>query len=610
MKDNLGLYYFHQGTNYYAYKYLGSHMENGQTVFRVWAPNAMKVSVIGDFNNWDRTKNPMNKISVGVWEVAIDNVKEFDNYQFAVKGSNCRWHNKSDPYAYHFECRPRVASKVYNLGKYKFTDKKWMKNRYFGVNKPMNIYELNLGSWKTYPDGNFFSYQKYALEIVDYVKKMGYTHIELMPINEFPFDKSWGYQVTGFFGITSRYGTPDDFREFVDICHNNGIGVIVDWVPGHFCKDGHGLIEFDGGFLYENPDPTRREQKGWGTRCFDYGRNEVQSFLVSSALYLLEEYHVDGLRVDAVASMLYLDYCREPNEWHPNIEGTNINLEAVAFLKKFNSAVHELYKGVITIAEESTTYPNITAKVSDGGLGFDYKWNMGWMNDTLAYIKTDPIYKRYEHNKITFQLTYIFSEKFVLALSHDEVVHGKLSLINRMPGDYNQKFAGMRLYMMYMISHPGKKLMFMGGEIGQFIEWRDDREIDWLLLEYEKHQQLQKFNADLNHFYLEHSEFYERDDNWSGFEWINADDKDRNIFTYKRRNNLEEEIIVLLNYSNACWDNYYVYVEDGEYEILFHSDDIQYGGSTKLESPKIQVTNGTMIINVPPISGIYLRKVK
>ena len=370
------------------------------------------------------------------------------------------------------------------------------------------------------------------------------------------------------------------------------------------------MIEFDGGFLYENPDPTRREQKGWGTRCFDYGRNEVQSFLVSSALYLLEEYHIDGLRVDAVASMLYLDYCREPNEWHPNIEGTNINLEAVAFLKKFNSAVHELYPGVITIAEESTTYPNITAKVSDGGLGFDYKWNMGWMNDTLAYVKTDPIYKRYEHNKITFQLTYIFSEKFVLALSHDEVVHGKLSLINRMPGDYNQKFAGMRVYMMYMISHPGKKLMFMGGEIGQFIEWRDDREIDWLLLEYEKHQQLQKFNADLNHFYLKHSEFYDRDDNWSGFEWLNADDKDRNIFTYKRRNNLEEEIIVLLNFSNACWDNYYVYVEDGEYEILFHSDDVQYGGSTKLESPKIQVTNGTMIINVPPISGIYLRKVK
>ena len=610
MKDNLGLFYFHQGTNYYAYKYLGSHILDGKTVFRVWAPNAMKVSVIGDFNNWDRTKNPMNKISVGVWEVEIENVKEFDNYQFAIKGSNHRWKNKSDPYAYHFECRPNVASKVYSLGKYKFTDKKWMKNRYFGVNTPMNIYELNLGSWRTYEDGNFFSYQKYALELVDYVKKMGYTHIELMPINEFPFDKSWGYQVTGFFGITSRYGTPDDFREFVDICHNNGIGVIVDWVPGHFCKDSHGLIDFDGSFLYENPDPTRREQKGWGTRCFDYGRNEVQSFLVSSALYLLEEYHIDGLRVDAVASMLYLDYCREPNEWHPNIEGTNINLEAVAFLKKFNSAVHEYYPGVITIAEESTTYPNITVKVSDGGLGFDYKWNMGWMNDTLSYIKTDPIFKRYDHNKITFQLTYIFSEKFVLALSHDEVVHGKLSLINRMPGDYQQKFAGMRVYMMYMISHPGKKLLFMGGEIGQFIEWRDDREVDWLLLGYEPHQLLQKFNADLNHFYLKHSEFYERDDNWSGFEWINADDKDRNIFTYKRRNNLGKEIIVLLNFSFSSWDNYYVYVEDGEYEVLFHSDDVKYGGSTKVGKKTIKVINSTMIINVPPISGIYLRKVK
>ncbi len=611
MKDDLGLFYFHQGTNYYAYKYLGSHILDGKTVFRVWAPNALKVSVVGDFNNWDRKKNPMNKISDGVWEAVIEDiVKEFDCYQYAIKGKNNRWFNKSDPYAKHFELRPKVASKVYELGKYEFTDSKWMKKRNFGLSKPMNIYELNLGSWRTYEDGNFFDYRKIALELVEYIKQMGYTHIELMPINEFPFDKSWGYQVTGFFGITSRYGTPDDFRFFVDTMHNAGIGVIVDWVPGHFCKDAHGLYEFDGGILYEHPDPTRREHKGWGTRCFDYGRNEIQSFLVSSAIYLLEEYHIDGLRVDAVSSMLYLDYCREPGEWHPNNLGTNINLEAVAFIQKLNATIHKLYPRVITIAEEATTYPNITGAPVDGGLGFDYKWNMGWMNDTLSYVKIDPIFKQYDHHKLTFQLTYAFTEKFILPLSHDEVVHGKLSIINRMPGTYEEKFAGLKAYMMYMISTPGKKLMFMGGEIGQFIEWRDDREIDWLLLAYDSHQKIQKFNADLNHFYKKHSELYEIDDSWDGFSWINANDANHNIYSYKRKNKKGKEIIVVLNFSNSFWDNYYVYVEDGDYEILFHSDDITYGGARTPNKKKIHVENGTMILRIPPLCGIYLRKVK
>ncbi len=610
MKNDLGLFYFHQGTNYYAYKYLGSHILEGKTIFRVWAPNALKVSVIGDFNNWDHTKHPMNKISDGVWELLIEGVLEFDCYQYAIMTQNNHWINKSDPYAYHFELRPKVASKVYSLGKYEFTDHKWMKKRGICLNKPMNIYELNLGSWRTYSDGNFFDYKKIAIELVEYVQKMGYTHIEIMPINEFPFDKSWGYQVTGFFGITSRYGTPDDFRCFVDIMHNSGIGVIVDWVPGHFCKDAHGLYEFDGKCLYEHPDPTRREHKGWGTRCFDYGRNEIQSFLVSSAIYLLEEYHIDGLRVDAVSSMLYLDYCKSEGEWHPNNLGTNINLEAVAFIQKLNAVIHKLYPGVITIAEEATTYPNITGAPVNGGLGFDYKWNMGWMNDTLAYVKVDPIFKQYHHHKLTFQLTYAFNEKFILPLSHDEVVHGKLSLINRMPGTYEEKFAGLRTYMMYMISTPGKKLMFMGGEIGQFIEWRDDREIDWLLLAYDSHQKIQTFNAELNHFYQKHSELYEIDDSWSGFEWINANDADHNIYSYKRKNKKGKEIIVILNFSNKFWDNYYVYVGDGDYEILFHSDDVKYGGASKPNKKRIHVENGTMILKIPPLCGIYLRKVK
>ncbi len=610
MKEDLGLFYFHQGTNYYTYKYLGAHIIEGKTVFRVFAPKAKEVSVVGDFNNWDKTINKMTKISDGVWEGIVDNALEFDCYQYAILGCNNKWFNKSDPYAYHFELRPSVASKIYELGKYEFTDDVWMQDRNFNLDKPMNIYELNLGSWRTYEDGNYFDYKKYALELVDYIKKMGYTHIELMPINEFPFDKSWGYQVTGFFGITSRYGTPDDFREFVDILHNAGIGIIVDWVPGHFCKDAHGLIDFDGGPLYECPSPFRMENKGWGTRCFDYGRNEIQSFLVSSAVYLLEEYHIDGLRVDAVSSMLYLDYGREHGEWEPNSEGGTTNLEAVAFLQKLNGVIHNLYPSVITIAEESTAFPYITKSTTEGGLGFDYKWNMGWMNDTLDYMKTDPFFRSHNHNKITFQLTYAFSEKYVLPLSHDEVVHGKCSLINKMPGDYDLKFAGMRAYLMYMMSTPGKKLMFMGGEIGQFIEWRDDREIDWLLLQYYQHQHFQKFCADLNHFYKNHSEFYEIEDSWSGFEWVNADDKDHNVFTYKRRNNKKEEIIVILNYSNALWDNYQISLEDGDYEIMFHSDDVKYDGATKVGRRKLHVKKGKMILKLPPICGIYLRKVK
>ena len=611
MKNNLGVYYFHQGTNYYAYKLLGSHYQKDATTFRVWAPNAKKIAVVGEFNGWNKTTHLMSKITdEGLWEITIPGVCEYQAYKYAILSRRNRWILKSDPYAYHFEIRPSTASKVYSLEGYEFNDSSWMQKRSCQVNKPMNIYELNLASWRKYEDGNFFNYEKLAYELIDYLKDLSYTHIEIMPINEFPLDASWGYQVTGFFGITSRFGTPKDFMKFVDLMHQANIGVIVDWVPGHFCKDEHGLIDFDGSTLYEPSDKTKKEHLNWGTRCFDYGRCEIQSFLVSSAMYLLEEYHIDGLRVDAVASMLYLNYDREDGKWHLNSEGTNINLEALAFLKKLNEAIHSHYPGVMTIAEESTTFPNLTKKVSEGGVGFDYKWNMGWMNDTLKYLKTDPIYRQYDHHLITFQMTYIYSEKFILALSHDEVVHGKCSLLSKAPGTYEQKFAGVKTYLMYMMSHPGKKLNFMGYEFGQFIEWRDAYELDWLLLQYEQHQQMLEFNKKLNKIYLTNKPFYELDDSWLGFNWINANDDSRNVYSYVRKDASGNEIFVILNFSLSEWHNYKVALPTGDYEVLLASNDISNGGYFDVYNQKYRSINNEMSLNLPAICGIYLRKVK
>lgn len=608
-----GIYLFHQGTNYFCYEMLGSHMVEGGVIFRTWAPNAKKVAVVGDFNSWDRNKNQMSRITnEGIWEVFIPNVKEFSSYKYAIKTKSNRYILKSDPYAYHSELRPSTASKVYNIKGYKFKDAKWMKNRYHHhfYNKPLNIYELNLASWRTYEDGNFFDYVKIATELAQYIKRMGYTHIELMPISEYPYDPSWGYQVTGFYSITSRFGTPKQFMEFVDIMHQNNIGVIVDWVPGHFCKDSHGLIEYDGTYLYEPANPKKREHLGWGTRAFDYGRCEIQSFLVSNAMYLLKEFHIDGLRVDAVSSMLYLDYCREEGQWERNSFGTNINLDAVALIQKLNKAINDYFKGVLMIAEESTTYPGITTSVDAGGLGFSYKWNMGWMNDTLSYAKVDPIFKQYDHNKITFQLTYAYSEKFILPLSHDEVVHGKLSLVNKMAGDYDQKFMSLQTYYMYMMSHPGKKLNFMGNEIAQIIEWRDDREIDWLLLQYPKHIDFQKFTADLNKIYLKNKPLYNLDDSWEGFNWLIVDDNGHNTFTYERIDDEKKKIIVTLNFSFSNWNNYSFEVENGKYKIIYASNDIKYGGANKLIGKTITVTNGKLIFDLPANCGIYFRKVE
>lgn len=613
MNQEQGIFLFHQGTNYYSYKLMGAHLVDDGVIFRVWAPNAKKVAVVGDFNYWDRTKHPMTKVSdSGIWEVYIPGVKEFDTYKFAILSARNRWIMKADPYAFHSEVRPNTASKVFNLDNYQFNDELWMKERlerhYF--NKPLNIYELNLASWRKYPDGQFFDYVKIAHELSEYVLEMGYTHIEIMPVSEYPYDPSWGYQVTGFYSITSRFGTPNDFKKFVDIMHQKGIGVIVDWVPGHFCKDSHGLIEFDGRCLYEPSDPLRMEHRGWGTRAFDYGRTEVQSFLVSNAIYLLDEYHIDGLRVDAVASMLYLDYCRKEGEWRPNSFGTNENLDAIAFIKKLNGTIKKYYPGVLMIAEESTTFPKITCDTEDGGLGFTYKWNMGWMNDTLKYMKTDPIYRTYEHGKITFQLTYIFSEKFILPLSHDEVVHGKASLLNKMPGDYHQKFMGLQTYLMYMMSHPGKKLNFMGYELGQFIEWRDDSEIDWLLLQYPKHKDFKAFVAKLNKCYLENKPFYDLDDSWDGFNWLVVNDENRNTFVYERIDSNKNKIISILNFSFCGWNNYSFDLENGKYEIILASNDIKYGGSNDLIGKVITVKNNKMVLDIPGITGLYLRKVK
>lgn len=608
-----GLYFFHQGTNYRAYELLGAHYNENQTVFRTFAPNAKRVSVVGDFNNWDPLKNIMNKITDnGVFEVIINGVKEYDCYQYAILTIDDKLLYKSDPYAFHSELRPKKASKIYNLDGYNFHDNEWLNNRknLQQYDQPLNIYEVHLGSWRRYPDQNFFNYHDIAIDLVNYVKMMGYTHIEVMPISEYPYDPSWGYQVTGYYAITSRYGTPKDFMAFVDIMHQNNIGVIIDWVPGHFTKDSHGLIEFDGSCVYEPTDLSLQEHKSWGTRCFDYGKNEVQSFLVSNALFLLDKFHLDGIRVDAVASMLYLDYDKKDGEWHLNEIGTNINLKAKSFLQKTNAIIHKYYPGVIVIAEESTSFPQITYPTTDGGLGFDYKWNMGWMNDTLSYMKTDPIFRHFDHHKLTFQLTYIFSEHFILALSHDEVVHLKASMINKMPGSYEVKFAALKTYYTYMMTHPGKKLLFMGGEIGQFREWSENRELDWSVLNYPLHQGLQSYVRDLNHLYKKEASLYQNDVNWDGFKWLVVDDQNHNLLCYERLSFDHHILVVILNFADCKWQNYQISLENGEYSIILSSCEKEYGGYENLKNERFFVQNNLLNIDIPSTCGIILRKEK
>ena len=623
-ENDVPLYLFHEGSNSNAYEYFGSHRKNKNTVvFRVWAPDAKNVSVTGDFNDWSETENPMKplKNSGGVWEAEIKNIKPYDMYKYCVTAADGRTLMKCDPYGFHMETRPGTATKYYEIDDcYEWHDEKWVEGRN-GKNiyeSPVNIYEIHAGSWKQYDDGNFYSYRALADALVPYVKKMGYTHIEFMPLTEYPFDGSWGYQVTGYFAATSRYGEPKDLMYLVDKCHENGIGVILDWVPAHFPKDANGLYEFDGGPLYEYSDPRKGEHYGWGTRVFDFGKNEVRSFLMSSASFWLKKYHLDGIRIDAVASMLYLDYDRKDGEWVPNKNGGNENLEAVEFLQKLNENIFRDFPYAMMIAEESTSWPMVTKPVFSGGLGFNFKWNMGWMNDILRYFSLDGFFRKFNHDCITFSMFYAFSENFVLPISHDEVVHGKKSLIDKMPGSYDEKFAGVRAFLGYMMAHPGKKLMFMGQEFGQFIEWNYEKGLDWLLLDYPKHRALQNYFKKINEFYKANPAFWQIDYSWEGFSWISSDDKDNSVIAFRRIDEKGKEIIVVCNFTNVERCDYRIGIpKKGAYKIVFNSDDVEFGGEGKGNKGKLKTESINMhgfeqsiSLDLPPMSAIYIKKTR
>lgn len=623
-ENDVPLYLFHEGSNSNAYEYFGSHRKNKNTVvFRVWAPDAKNVSVTGDFNDWSETENPMKQLknSGGVWEAEIKNIKPYDMYKYCITAADGRTLMKCDPYGFHMETRPGTATKYYEIEDcYEWHDEKWVEGRN-GKNiyeSPVNIYEIHAGSWKQYDDGNFYSYRALADSLVPYVKKMGYTHIEFMPLTEYPFDGSWGYQVTGYFAATSRYGEPKDLMYLVDKCHENGIGVILDWVPAHFPKDANGLYEFDGGPLYEYSDPRKGEHYGWGTRVFDFGKNEVRSFLMSSASFWLKKYHLDGIRIDAVASMLYLDYDRKDGEWVPNKNGGNENLEAVEFLQKLNENIFRDFPYAMMIAEESTSWPMVTKPVFSGGLGFNFKWNMGWMNDILRYFSLDGFFRKYNHDCITFSMFYAFSENFVLPISHDEVVHGKKSLIDKMPGSYDEKFAGVRAFLGYMMAHPGKKLMFMGQEFGQFIEWNYEKGLDWLLLDYPKHRALQNYFKKINEFYKANPAFWQIDYSWEGFSWISSDDKDNSVIAFRRIDEKGKEIIVVCNFTNVERCDYRIGIpKKGAYKIVFNSDDVDFGGEGKGNKGKLKTESINMhgfeqsiSLDLPPMSAIYIKKTR
>lgn len=615
---------FHQGTNCRAYEMLGAHLteENGEkgVRFTVWAPNAKEVSVVGEFNHWDTRVNKMSRIDDGeIWKIFIPGIKEGDVYKYAIMPQHGGPHiMKADPYGYYAEVAPATASRVYDMNHYEWQDAEWQekKKRTQSYGQPMLTYEVHLGSWRRTPEGNQLSYRDMAEQLVNYAKEMNYTHIEFMPLCEHPYEGSWGYQATGYYAATSRFGAPDDLRYLIDKAHQAGIGIIMDWVPGHFCKDDPGLRDFDGRNLYESDNPQRADNAGWGTTNFDYGRTEVQSFLISNAIFWMDQYHIDGLRIDAVANMLYLDYGRQQGEWQANKYGGNGNLEAIDFLHKLNEAVFREYPQALMIAEESTSWPNISKPVYMGGMGFNYKWNMGWMNDTLSYFSLDPIYRKWHHDKITFSMMYAFSENFVLPLSHDEVVHGKCSLINKMPGDYWQKFAGLRAFFGYWMAHPGKKLLFQGGEFGQFVEWKWDTSLDWHLPEkYEMHTKMLEFSKNLNKFYVENKEFWQVDFDWGGFEWIDCDNADDSMLSFIRRADDGEFVIAICNFTPAVRHGARFGVpKAGVYEEVFNSDAAEFGGSNVLNendipSQEVPWNNKAQSIQVtvPPLATIYLR---
>ncbi len=618
-EKDLPIYLYKKGENFKAQNMFGAHFTTKDGVdgvnFCVWAPNALSISIVGTFNEWDNVANLMDECESGIFECFIPGVNEYDAYKYCIETPMGDFIYKSDPYAFHTETRPSNASKVYNLSGYEWNDADYMKKTAVQnpLDKPMNIYELHMGSWKIHEDGQPYSYRDLADAVVPYLLDMNYTHIELMPVTEYPYDGSWGYQVSGYFAPTSRYGTPHDFKYFVDTCHKAGISVIMDWVPAHFPKDAFGLYKFDGTPCYEDKIPARAEHKEWGTMVFDFGNNEVQSFLISSALFWIEEYHIDGIRVDAVASMLYLDYNRQGGEWLPNIHGDNKNLEAIAFLQKLNKEILTRHPNALMIAEESTAFPLVTYPSEDGGLGFNFKWNMGWMNDMLSYISTDPLFRSGNHNKVTFSFVYAFSENFLLPVSHDEVVHGKGSLINKMPGDYEQKFANLRTFFGYMMAHPGKKLMFMGQEFAQFVEWSEYKQLDWMLLDFDKHRQLQNFVRSLNKFYLDTPAMWQDDFTWDGFSWIVANDDKQSVIAFIRRDKKGKEIIAICNFTPVEHGDYRIGVpRAGIYREIFNSDAQEFGGTgisnaaIRSKKGKLHEMENTISVHVPPLSVVYL----
>jgi 1,4-alpha-glucan branching enzyme len=579
---------FNKGVHYKLYEAMGAHLITHQRVegvkFAVWAPSAMRVSLVADFNFWDGRVNPMRSMgNSGVWELFVPGLKHGERYKFEIKTNQGEILVKADPYANASELRPMTASIVADIDSFQWSDDEWMESRTHvkTYSNPLNIYEVHLGSWMM-SHGHHRNFAEIAADLAAYCKDMGFTHIELMPVEEHPLDESWGYQVSGFFAVTSRYGTPEDFQIFVDFMHQNNVGVFLDWVPGHFPTDDFSLARFDGTALYEHEDPRQGYHPHWNTLIFNYGRHEVSNFLIANALFWFDKMHIDGLRVDAVASMLYLDYGREHGHWIPNPYGGNENLAAIEFIKHLNSVCHQKFPGIITIAEESTAFAGVTRDVEWDGLGFDYKWNMGWMNDTLRYFHKDPLFRRYHHNDLTFGLLYAFSERFILVLSHDEVVHGKGSLISKMPGDYWQKFANLRLLLSYMICQPGKKMLFMGGEFGQFSEWWVKEEIHWHLLQYPSHQGIKNMVKALNHFYLEHSPLWERDCDYTGFEWVNFSDVDNSVISYRRKANAPYELLCVHNFTPTYHPVYFINLPGiVSIQEVFNTDDESFGGTGK-----------------------------
>ncbi|MFY9284345.1 MAG: 1,4-alpha-glucan branching protein GlgB [Miniphocaeibacter sp.] len=611
-------YLFNKGINEKSYEFLGAHKYiegDKETVrFVVWAPNAKYVNLVGDFNDWDDYNLPMKMIGeTGLWIINVFDVKEYDSYKYRIVTKNDEIKYKADPYAFHAELKPKTASKYYDLKGYKWKDKRWLnKKKKADIYKtPMSIYEVNLASWKKKDNGDYYSYVELADELVNYVKEMGYTHVEIMPITEYPFDGSWGYQTTGYFAPTSRFGTPKDFMYLVDKFHQKNIGVILDWVPVHFCKDDFGLAKFDGTGLYESSNSYEAENEQWGTLNFDFKKNEVRNFLISSALYWHDYYHIDGIRVDAVAYMLYLDFTGKDIK---NEDGGNENKEAVSFIRELNTVIFKNYPNTLMIAEESTAWPNITMPVELDGLGFNYKWNMGWMNDTLRYIKLDPLFRKDHHDLLTFSLVYAFSENYILPFSHDEVVHMKGSMINKMPGEYSQKFDSLRLLMMYMYGHPGKKLNFMGNEIAQFDEWNEWDEITWSVLDYEKHVKYKKFISDLNNFYRKEKALWEEDFDYEGFNWLEVNNNKESVVIFERISDKGEKLICAYNFTPVLRKNYPIGVdEEGTYSVMLNSDMQKYGGNLlrnkpyKTKEEEIHSKKYSIRVDLPPLGAMFIK---